>query len=420
MAARFLQEQDHSPGGAMQSSMPRIAAALALAVVGSAASANEDGKYLTILGDCAACHTEKAGEPYAGGRALTSPLGTFYTANITPDRETGIGDWSRGRFLERAPRRPQQDARTSLSRDALSALHDVFARRERRDVRLPEDASAVSHVPPENEISFPASMRSLMAIWNALYLRKGEYVPDPAKSAQWNRGAYLVKGLGHCGACHTPKNSLHADLEDLALSGNLVEDWWAADLTGDEREGLRAWSAADIVEYLKTGRNRHVMAGGSMVDIIEASTSRMRDADLEAIAAYLKDLPSVVAQEPIAEPTRSTMNAGRTQFRRHCQDCHNYDGTGVPRRYPILAGSPTVQAQDPTTILRIILEGQEPPAISARPDDDPMPAFAEKMTDEEIADVTTYMRNSWGNRAPAAATRQVQELRRKLAAEPRR
>ena len=276
---------------------------------------------------------------------------------------------------------------------------------------------AVPNVPPKNEIRFPVNMRSLMAIWNALYLHKGEYIPNPAKSAQWNRGAYLVKGPGHCDDCHTPKNLLYANRESLALSGNLVENWWASDLTGDDREGLGSWSAADVVEYLKTGRNRHLMTAGSMAVVVAASTSQMRDDDLAAIAAYLKDLPPVIEEKALPEPSPSAMKVGRTQFRKHCQDCHNYDGTGVPRRYPTLAGAPTVQAQDPTTIVRIILEGMEPPEISARPDDEPMPAYAQKMTDSEIADVTTYMRNAWGNRAPVVSMRQVQDLRKKLGAE---
>jgi mono/diheme cytochrome c family protein len=157
-----------------------------------------------------------------------------------------------------------------------------------------------------------------------------------------------------------------------------------------------------------------------MADVIEYSTSQMRDDDLAAIAAYLKELPPVMELQAVPEPSAPTMHAGRAQFRKHCQDCHNYDGTGVPRRFPTLAGAPTVQARDPTTVLRIILEGAEPPAISARPDDKPMPGYAEKMTDGEIADVATYMRNAWGNRAPAVSQPQVQDLRTKLAGQDRR
>lgn len=393
----------------------RIVIAFALAVAGSAVSAAEDGRYLTILGDCAACHTAEGAKPYAGGRALTSPLGTFYTSNLTPDRETGIGEWTADDFW-----RAIHDGRSRNGARLYPAMPYPYFRmysRAESDAMFAylKTLPAVHNVPPEHEVAFPVSQRSLLAIWNRLYLRKAEYVPDPTRSARWNRGAYLVKGPGHCGACHTPKNFLYADREPLALSGNLVEDWWAADLTADEREGLGAWSENDIAEYLKTGRNQHAMAGGSMVQIIEASTSRMRDADLAAIATFLKDLPPVLTSQPLTEPAPSTMKAGRTQFRKHCQDCHNYDGTGVPRRYPTLAGSPTVQASNPTTILRIILAGQKPPAISARPDDDPMPAFADKMTDDEIADATTYLRNAWGNRAPAASAQQVRKLREALA-----
>jgi mono/diheme cytochrome c family protein len=254
-----------------------------------------------------------------------------------------------------------------------------------------------------------------MVFWNALYFHRGAYVPNPAKSAEWNRGAYLVTGPGHCGDCHTPKNWLYADKAELALTGNIIENWWAADLTADPREGLSGWSKADIVDYLKTGRNEHLMVAGPMAGVVAQSTSKMHDDDVAAIAAYLKDQPPRIKPVPIAEPSRAVMAMGRTQFRAHCQDCHNYDGTGVPRRYPTLDGAPTVQSRDPTTVIRIVLSGQKPPAISARPDDKPMPAFAEKMNDEEIAAVATYVRNSWGNRAPPVSAKQVSDLRKKLA-----
>jgi mono/diheme cytochrome c family protein len=403
----------------MQASVCRTAAALVLALACSSATATEDGRYLAILGDCAGCHTARGGQRFAGGRALISPLGTFYTPNITPDRETGIGSWSADDFW-----RALHDGRSRSRGHLYPAMpyphFAMFTRAESDAIYAHlQSLAPVSNVPPGHEISFPLSMRFLLAIWNALYLDRDEYVPDPAKSARWNRGAYLVKGPAHCGDCHTPKNFLYANREDLALSGNIVENWWAADLTSDDREGLGTWTSADIVEYLKNGRNRHLMAAGPMVDVITVSTRQMRDGDLAAIAAYLKELPAVLEPHAVPAPAESTMSAGRAQFRKHCQDCHNYDGTGVPRRYQALVGVPTVQARNPTTVLRVILEGQKPPAISARPDDKPMPAFAEKMTDAEVADVATYIRNSWGNRAASVSAREVNDLREKLAAEDR-
>jgi mono/diheme cytochrome c family protein len=401
----------------MQSSIRRIAVGLAFAALCSNASAQDDGKYLTILGDCAGCHTKAGGQPYAGGRAMISPFGTFYASNITPDRETGIGGWTNDDFWLAL----HEGRSRNLGRlyPAMPYPHFTMYSRADTDAMFAylQRLSPVRNEPPENDLHFPLNQRWLLATWNALYLREGEYVPDRSKSAQWNRGAYLVEGPGHCGDCHTPKNFLYADRKKRALSGELVENWWAADLTGGDRRGLGTWSPSDIVEYLKTGRNQHTMAGGSMAVVIEASTSQMHSDDFAAIAAYLKDLPPETEQQTALEPPTATMDAGRAEFREHCQDCHNYDGTGVPRRFPTLAGSPTVQARNPTTILRVILEGQEPPAISARPDDKPMPPFAEKMTDGEIADVATYMRNAWGNRAPAVSARQVEDLRKMLATE---
>ena len=397
----------------------RLAIGFAFAALYCGAFAQDDGKYLAILGDCAGCHTKAGGESYAGGRAMISPFGTFYASNITPDRETGIGGWTTDDFWQ-ALHEGRSRNRGRLY-PAMPYPHFAMYSRAESDAMFAylRRVPPVRNVPPENAVRFPLNQRWLMAIWNALYVGKNDYVADPAKSAQWNRGAYLVNGPGHCGDCHTPKNLLYAPRKKLALAGDLVENWWAADLTGDEREGLGTWRASDIVEYLKTGRNQHTMAGGSMAVVIEASTSQMHNDDLAAIAAYLKDLPPHTEQQTVPEPPASTMDAGRAKFREHCQDCHNYDGTGVPRRFPTLAGSPTVQARNPTTILRVILEGQDPPAISARPDDKPMPPFAEKMTDGEIADVATYMRNTWGNRAPAASAKQVSDLRKELAAEQR-
>jgi mono/diheme cytochrome c family protein len=402
----------------MQCSIRRTAVlGFAFAALCSNAFAQDDGKYLTILGDCAGCHTDAGGQPYAGGRAMISPFGTFYTSNITPDHETGIGGWTADDFWQAL-----HDGRSRNRGRLYPAMpYPHFALYSRADAdamfaylqRLPP----VRNQPPKNEVRFPLNQRWLVAVWNALYLDKSADVSDPSKSAQWNRGAYLVVGPGHCGDCHTPKNFLYAQRKQRALSGDLVENWWAADLTGDDREGLGTWSESDIVEYLKTGRNEHTIAGGSMAVVIEASTSQMHKDDLAAIAVYLKDLPPETEQQTAPEPPVVTMDAGRAGFREHCQDCHNYDGTGVPRRFPTLAGSPTVQASNPTTILRVILEGQELPAISARPDDKPMPRFEEKLTDGEIADVATYMRNAWGNRASAVSAKQVADLRKTLASE---
>lgn len=401
----------------------RTTAVLAVALMAAPALAQDgaqvaDGKYQTILGDCAGCHTNDGGQPYAGGRALKSPLGTFYTANITPDQETGIGKWT--------------------ADDLWQALHDGYSKKRGhlypampythyvKYSRADSDAiyaylmslPPVSNAPPKNKIPFPLSMRFLMGIWNALYFDKKPYQTDPSKSDAWNRGAYIVTGPGHCGDCHTPKNWLYADKDKLALTGNIIENWWAADLTGDPREGLESWSRDEIIDYLKTGRNQHLMAAGPMQGVIAASTSQMHDEDVASIATYLKDLPPLMPpQKPMAGPSDAAMASGRAQFREHCQDCHNYDGTGVPRRFSNLVAASTVQARDPTGIIHIILSGQKPPAVSARPDDKKMPAFAEKMTDSEIADVVTYIRNSWGNRASPVAPADVQALRKKLAAE---
>jgi len=248
-----------------------MAVGFAFAALCSNAFAQDDGKYQTILGDCAGCHTDAGGQPYAGGRAMISPFGTFYTSNITPDHETGIGGWTADDFWQAL-----HDGRSRNRGRLYPAMpYPHFALYSRADAdamfaylqRLPP----VRNQPPKNEVRFPLNQRWLVAVWNALYLDKSADVSDPSKSARWNRGAYLVVGPGHCGDCHTPKNFLYAQRKQRALSGDVVENWWAADLTGDDREGLGTWSESDIVEYLKTGRNEHTIAGGSMTVVIDSS-----------------------------------------------------------------------------------------------------------------------------------------------------
>ncbi|HWI89157.1 MAG TPA: cytochrome c, partial [Sphingomicrobium sp.] len=273
----------------------------------------------------------------------------------------------------------------------------------------------VYQVKPPNKLPFPLTIRPLMAIWNALFFKPGEFQPNPAMSAEWNRGAYLVWGPGHCGGCHTPKNLLLADRNGHALQGAKLNDWVAPDLTEDPRKGLASWTSGDIVEFLRSGRNARATASGPMQEVIYYSTSRMSNSDLAAIATYLKQLPPRRHMKGFAPPGEGAMRAGEAIYTDTCAACHGDHGEGQPRTFPPLAGDASVQARDPATIVRIVLAGSRAVPTPAAPTPLAMPPFDWKLDDGEVAAVATYVRNAWGNAAPEVKAPTVAKLRRRYA-----
>ena len=365
----------------------------------------EHGRYLVVAGDCVACHTRPGGAPFSGGLALLTPFGKVYSPNITPDKETGIGDWSATDFYRAL----------HLGKDPHKAnLYPAFSYPYYTKIS-PRDAEAmaaymmsltpVKYAPPKNEMNFPFNIRFLVKGWNLLHFRPGHFRADPSKSAQWNRGAYLVKGLGHCGACHTPKNILFGDKGGQALQGGVVEHWLASDITSDETRGIGKWSEEEITQFLKTGSNAHAIAYGTMVDVIKNSTSQMTDADLAAIAVYLKSVPAGSKPASAPKPPAAVMTAGQAVYAKECGDCHLEDGAGIPELYTPLAGNHNLNVADPTSTIRILLNGQEN-AFSG----EGMPDYA-KLSDKEIAAAATYIRNSFGNAAPVVTEAEVAKLR---------
>lgn len=372
----------------------------------------ERGHYLAIVGDCTACHTAEGGQYLAGGRPIPTPFGKLVAPNITPDPGTGIGAWSDDKFYHAM--------HGGGSRLYPAMPYPYYTKATRDDVRairayLNTVPPVVNHV-HSNTLPFPFDIRASMIGWNALFFKAGTWQDHPGKSAEWNRGGYLVEGLGHCGACHTPKNALGGDENGQHLQGYALQGWFAPDITADKRLGLGAWSADDIVEYLKTGTNRFTSASGPMAEEISDSTSHWTVADLHAAATYLLDEP--MPNEPQAQPLSAQdprMQTGAAIYADQCAGCHTFDGSGIARLLPALKGSPFVQQRQPTSLLRVVVDGTRAVATDNAPTAAAMPAFGWKLSDAQIAAVVTFIRNAWGNAASPVDPGDVRDARQRTA-----
>jgi mono/diheme cytochrome c family protein len=373
----------------------------------------EHGKALVVAGDCASCHTADPAKPFAGGKRIDTPFGAVYSPNLTPDRDTGIGNWSNDDFY----RALRYGVAPNGSHYYPAFPYPYFSKMTRDDILavrayLATLAPVANQVPPP-ALRFPFNFRVLMRAWNYLFFRPGILEPDQSKGTDWNRGRYLVEGLGHCGACHTPKNFFGADRRGHSLTGGPVDGWFAARLDRAERSGLKSWSVDDIVEYLQSGRNGKSHADGLMAEVIVNSTSKMSDGDIKAIAVYLKSLPAGIPEPQGPTPTEAGMAAGKEVYAHNCIACHEADGSSSPRVYPPLNGNALLQSADASSTLRIILDGAQTVTTPRAPNTGSMPAYAKDLSDQQIADVTNYIRNSFGNAAPMVTTEQVAKARKK-------
>jgi mono/diheme cytochrome c family protein len=398
----------------------------------------EQGRYLATAGDCISCHSRPDGKPFSGGLPLNTDFGTLYSPNITPDAETGIGRWTEEQ-LARALREGVDDEGnhlypvfpyTSYTKVSDADVQAIYA--------FLKSLPPVRYRPPQNEMKFPFGIRRLTSVWKGLYFTAGRFVPNRARSAQWNRGAYLVEGLGHCGECHTPRNSLGGARTDLALTGgtyldqvkdsveeqaivpetDVVRPWAAVNLTSSP-SGLRAWSVEDIQAYLKTGHNKHAGAFGPMAEVVGNSTRHLTDEDLRAIAVYLKALPEQ-AQNSGKPISASQVVSGEIVYTSRCGDCHLPTGLGMapgpdadPTKVsPPLAGNAVIQAPDPSTLINVILYGvhQDPEHPGSWPR---MPGFQNAIgfEDEQIAALCNYLRSAWGNTGGAVSPDDVARQR---------
>jgi len=381
------------------------------------------GEYLARAADCASCHTQ-AGQPdYSGGRALLTPLGKIIATNITPDRDTGIGAYSLKDF-DRAVRKgvakdghhlypamPYPSFARSSDQD-IADLYDYFMRR----------VTPVRHIPPKTRLPFPFNLRWGLVFWNWLFRPHDGFMPRPQHDARWNRGAYLVETLGHCGGCHTPRGIAYQEVAMTAqkgrfLTGGTQEVWYAPTLRQDRDTGLAAWSEGDIAAFLGTGRARGFVAFGAMAEVVEKSTQYLTDGDRAAIAHYLKSLPQE-SRRRLAPAYATNMQElpGAGLYAQTCAGCHGVNGEGRGRN-PVLAGNPALLAGDPSSVVHMILKGRRAPAL--RPGTGQvMPGFELLLSDQQVAEVASYVRQAFGNHAMAVDPGRVRDARKTLKNEP--
>jgi mono/diheme cytochrome c family protein len=373
----------------------------------------ERGRYMVAAGDCVSCHTRDDGPTLAGGLGMNTPFGVIYTPNLTSDAATGIGAWTPDQFYNAMHK--GLGAHGEALYPAFPYPYFTRITREDSDALLAylKTTPAVNYTAPANRLPFPLNIRFMVNGWNLLFFKPNDFVADSSKSAQWNRGAYIVNGAGHCAQCHTPTNLLGANDNRKPFHGGNLDNWVAPDLTGNPRTGLGGWTSADIVEYLKSGRNAHAQAAGPMAEVVSYSTSLLSDADLAAVAAYLKDLPPSPAGTPPA-PDMGAMKRGEAVYSDACASCHLEKGVGQARYFPPLSGDAVLQQSNPAGLAHLILAGVRTAPTTSRPSPLSMPSFAWKLSDQEIADVSTYIRNSWGNHAAPVEAGQVAKMRKAL------
>ncbi|MDY6944080.1 MAG: cytochrome c [Pseudomonadota bacterium] len=385
------------------------------------------GEYVARVGNCVACHSVPDAPAFSGGLKMATPLGAIYATNITPDKFTGIGDYSLEDF-DRA-------MRLGIAKDGHRLYpampYPSYAKMSEQDMKALYDfimksvpAANVANKP--SEIPFPLNMRWPLAIWNALFVDDARYQAKAEQSAQWNRGAYLVQGLGHCGACHTPRGLAfnekgYSEASGKFLMGAELDNWSAPNLRQDVNTGLGAWAPEDTVEFLQAGHNRFGTAFGTMTEVINNSTQYMTDGDIEAVATYLHSLPGAREKDnnPFKyDPTieqklkaRQYDVPGALVYAQQCMTCHSPDGKGFAPYLPPLAGNPVIQDPLPASLINIVLNSSSMVVVDGMPDAYRMPQYRVLLNDQEIADVVSFIRSSWGNQASPVAAQEVAKMR---------
>jgi mono/diheme cytochrome c family protein len=379
----------------------------------------ERGRYLSVAADCVACHTNpKQGKPYAGGYAIASPLGEIWASNITPSKTHGIGTYSEADFAKAVREGVRKDGAhlypampyTSYAKLTDEDVHALY-------VYFMQGVAPVDEEAHTTELPFPFSVRSSMAVWNLLFLDKAPFKPDPAKSAQWNRGAYLVEGLAHCSSCHSPRGLMMQEVGGKAFAGGSLGDWYAPNITSHPISGIGGWTDDELATYLKTGRvEGKGQAGGGMAEAVSNSLSKLRDEDISAIVTYLRTVPAVADKdatraafawgdaatapgEPAIRGTGAPIASGAVLYSGLCASCHGSRGEGSnDGYYPSLVHNSTVGMVRPQNLVATIIGGIDREVAGEHV---VMPHFSEgsyvqALSDADIAAVASYVRSTFG------------------------
>jgi mono/diheme cytochrome c family protein len=377
------------------------------------------GEYLARAGDCIACHTVRGGKTFAGGLPMLTPFGTLYTPNVTPDDQYGIGKWTSDDFYRSIHVGRSKDG--SLLYPAMPFTSYTKVTRADSDAMF----AYMRSVPPVNvpssphELRFPFNQRNMLIGWRVLFFSEGEFKPDPTKSVEWNRGAYLIEGLGHCSMCHTSINAMGGPVSSAAFGGGLIplQNWYAPSLTSNKEAGLGDWDIKDINDLLKTGVSQRGAVFGPMAEVVHNSLQYMTDADINAMSTFLKSIPQkgeapeTMQFETSAQFGSELLQQGKKIYTENCAKCHAENGLGKPPAYPPLATNQSIQMQSAVNPIRMVLNGGYPPSTEGNPHPYGMPPFAQSLSDTEVAAVVTYIRMSWGNHGTPVAPQQVSNLR---------
>ena len=374
------------------------------------------GAYLARAGNCMLCHTRRGGAAYSGGRAIETPFGTVFSSNLTPDAANGIGSWTPAHFWRALHHGRSKDGRLLVPAFPYTSYTQVTRADSDALFAFLRSLSGVAQANLPHQLRWPYNTRIALAVWRALYFRPESFQAEPGRDAAWNRGAYLVRGLGHCDACHTPRNLLGAEDNQLDLAGGPIpmQNWYAPSLLRSSEAGVADWDVRQVVRLLQTGVAPLGSVTGPMAEVVQHSTQFLSDEDLAAMAAYLKALPSVVsagvaARRPQSPNTGSA--TGAKLYEKHCAQCHGDNGEGVAGAYPVLAGNRAVLMPLAGNLVQLILRGGFPPSTQGNPRPFGMPPYQVVLDDGDIAAVLTHIRSAWGNQAGAVSELDVTRYR---------